>query len=235
MARARVSHCVFDMDGLLLDTERLYSLAQQRVCDRFGKVFTSEVKAAMMGKRSLESAQAFVRGMGLEGQIAPEEFLAERDAHLHQMFPTAALMPGVQRLLEHLHASKVPCCIATSSNRRHFELKTQRHRESFDRIFDHVVTGDDVSQGKPHPEIFLSAAAIFASKPRPEECLVFEDAENGIAAAEAGGFPTVFVPTLDPVEGSIAPEGTPSECIRSLEEFNPETWGLPPFSCSPSH
>ena len=230
-----IRRVLFDMDGLLLDTERLYSLAQQRVCDRFGKVFTSEVKAAMMGKRSLESAQAFVRGMGLEGQIAPEEFLAERDAHLHQMFPTAALMPGVQRLLEHLHASKVPCCIATSSNRRHFELKTQRHRESFDRIFDHVVTGDDVSQGKPHPEIFLSAAAIFASKPRPEECLVFEDAENGIAAAEAGGFPTVFVPTLDPVEGSIAPEGTPSECIRSLEEFNPETWGLPPFSCSPSH
>ena len=232
MARARVSHCVFDMDGLLLDTERLYSVAQQRVCDRFGKVFTAEVKAEMMGKRSLESAESFVRGMGLQGQLSPEAFLAERDAHLQQMFPTAALMPGVERLLEHLYANKVPCCIATSSNRRHFELKTQQHQALFDRVFCHVVTGDDVSQGKPHPEIFLSAAALFASKPSPSECLVFEDAANGIAAAASGGFPSVFVPTIDPEEGSAAAsaEGPPGECIKSLADFCPEAWGLPPFS-----
>ncbi len=97
-------------------------------------------------------------------------------------------MPGAGRLLEHFIAHKVPCALATSSNRVHFKLKTSRHTDLFNRVFSHMVTGDDVTNGKPHPEIFLKAASLFPDSPAPSATLVFEDSPNGIEAAIAGGF-----------------------------------------------
>uniref|UniRef100_A0A1D1XEW7 Pseudouridine-5'-monophosphatase n=1 Tax=Anthurium amnicola TaxID=1678845 RepID=A0A1D1XEW7_9ARAE len=111
--KGSITHVIFDMDGLLLDTEGFYTLVQERILARFGKTFDWSLKARMMGKKAIEAARVFVEEMGLDGFLTPEGFLEEREEMLQELFPTAELMPGVKRLINHLHARGVPICVAT--------------------------------------------------------------------------------------------------------------------------
>lgn len=105
------------------------------------------------------------------------------------------------------------------------ELKTTQHAALFS-LFHHIITGDEVSKGKPDPELFQRAAAGFSPPPPPGACLVFEDAPSGVQAALRAGMSVVMVP--DPQLGPLLREGA-TEVLGSLEEFVPEAWGLPPF------
>ncbi|CAM6105318.1 unnamed protein product [Calypogeia fissa] len=223
-----ITHVLFDMDGLLLDTEEFYTVVQQKILERFGKEFNWSLKSKMIGKKALEAGQILVKELGLEGVITPEEFVAEREAMLESMFPNTELLPGAERLVRHLHAHGVPMAIATSSHRRHFELKTMKHGELIS-LMHHVVVGDDpaVTKGKPSPEIFLTAFARFQEPHLTTyQVLVFEDAPSGVAAARAANMPVVMVPDarLDPKlhEGA-------DQVLSSLLDFDPGFWGLPPF------
>jgi len=106
-----VTHVIFDVDGLLLDTERLYTEATQRIADRFGKRFTWEVKERQMGRRMREVGEIVVQS--LELPISVEEYTVEAQALWQQLFPTAALMPGALRLVHHLHEHGVPMALAS--------------------------------------------------------------------------------------------------------------------------
>jgi len=225
-AAPTVTHVLFDMDGLLLDTETAYTVAQQEIVGRWGKTFTWELKAKMMGKKALEAAQILVDDLGLGAEISAADFVAERERLLDALFAKAALLPGVERLIRHLHAHGIPMAVATSSHRRHFELKTSLHRELFG-LMHHIVTGDQVSKSKPNPEIFNVAASLFdGATPKPETVLVFEDAPNGVEAGLAAGMQVCHVP-----DSNLAMElrgGAHCE-LKSLEDFRPEEWGLPQF------
>lgn len=247
-----VTHCIFDMDGLLLvwrrvimcdavlsqllvgwhsvkgamqDTEGFYTTVQQRILSRYDKKFTWELKAKMMGQKALPAAQTMVKELDLEGQLDPEDFVKEREEMLHKLFPSCQLMPGAERLIKHLHESDVPICVATSSHARHFDLKTTNHKEFFG-LFDHIITGDHVQNGKPAPDIFLHAARQWSECPVPSHCLVFEDAPTGVAAAKAAGMCCVMVP-----DSNLASEQTKQAdaVLSSLLDFDPCSYGLPPF------
>lgn len=182
-----VTHVLFDMDGLLLDTERFYTIAQEEIAARHGAApFTYALKTKMMGQKALPAAAIFVDDLNLRGKLTPEEFLVQREEILDALFAQAALLPGAERLLRHLHASGVPIALATSSHARHFQLKTANHGALFS-LFCHVTTGDVVGRGKPAPDIFLHAAGRWDPVPEPAACLVFEDAPSGVAAAKAAG------------------------------------------------
>jgi pseudouridine-5'-monophosphatase len=226
MASHHITHCIFDMDGLLLDTERFYSIAQQDILAKHGKQFSWDLKAKMMGKKALDAAKILIEDTGLQGQLTPEQFLTDREEILDRLFPTSQLLPGVDALISHLKASGIPIAVATSSHARHFDLKTSQHKPFF-QMFDHIVTGDQVKHGKPHPEIFQAAAAKFAVPPAsPANCLVFEDAPTGVEAALAAGMPVVMVP--DPqLDRALCQQAT--AVLSSMEEFDPVQWGLPPF------
>lgn len=217
---------MFDMDGLLLDTESFYTTVQQDIVGQWGKTFTWDLKSRMMGKKALEAAKILVDELELGEQITPEEFVRAREERLDQMFPTTKLMPGVERLIRHLHASNIPIAVATSSHKRHFDLKTTLHKDLF-QLFDHIVTGDMVTNGKPNPEIFLACRDRFQG-PTPESaaCLVFEDAPTGVAAGKAAGMQVVMVPD-EQLGGDKCWEA--DHVLGSLEDFNPEEFGLPPF------
>lgn len=191
-----------------------------------GVAFTFEHKTLMMGKRAIEAAEALIAATNLEEKITPEEFVERREAILDELFPTSELMPGAEALVRRLHASGVGIAVATSSHRRHFEAKTTKHKALFS-LFSHVTTGNEVSKGKPDPEIFVKAAALFGGEgtagPPPESVLVIEDAPAGCLAARAAGMRVVLVP-----DARLPEEQRRGACevISSLEDFDYAAWGF---------
>lgn len=187
-----VRSVIFDLDGVLLDTEIFYTEITREIVGRFGKTFDWSIKRHMVGRPAIDSARYLVETLSLP--IRPEDYLREREAELERRVPRAGAMPGARSLTRALRARGAELAVATSSSRRLFELKTSRHRDWFREAFAVIVTGDDprVAAGKPAPDIFLRAAADLGRE--PAECAVVEDAPAGVAAARAAGMQVVAVP-----------------------------------------
>jgi HAD superfamily hydrolase (TIGR01509 family) len=218
-----ITHVIFDVDGLLLDTEPFYTQAHQAVAAKYGKVFDWTVKSKMIGLPAQSSAQVMIDALQLP--ITVPEYLEARKHLLEELFPQAEPLPGAVRLTKHLHRNAIPQAIATSSDRSNFELKITNHQEWFS-LFQSCVMGDDpeIKKGKPDPAIFLIAAERIAAP--PGQCLVFEDSPAGIEAARAAGMYVVAVP--DPhMDDKAYPRA--NQIIRNLNEFDPAAWGLPPY------
>lgn len=218
-----VTHVLYDMDGLLLDTEPFYTEVTQTIVGRYGHTFDWSVKSRMIGKKAADSARILVDALQLP--ITPEDYLRERESMLATLFPAAQALPGARRLTMHLARHGVPQAVASSSHRRDFELKITQHREWF-ACFQCVVLGDDpeVKRGKPAPDIFLTAAARIGAM--PSQCLVIEDAPSGVEAARAAGMSVVAVP--NPAMKVDAFRDA-NQILSSLESFDPAIWGLPAY------
>jgi pseudouridine-5'-monophosphatase len=230
-----VTHCIFDMDGLLIDSENYYTVAFNNVCNQFGKEYTWETKAQIMGTKALVGAEIVVKNHDLP--LTPEEFMALVDKEYPKVFTQCEFMPGVERLLMHLKEHNIPMCIASSSKRETFRLKTTKFGEKFavGYFFRHIVLASedpDVKRSKPWPDTFLVAQSRFADNPMADQCLVFEDSVSGTIAGCRAKMQVITVPDprLD-IEGvrKKNPEFTPTLVIKSMEDFRPELFGLPPF------
>ncbi|XP_053670954.1 probable pseudouridine-5'-phosphatase isoform X3 [Anopheles nili] len=215
------------MDGLLLDTETLYTQVTQSIAEPYGKTYTWEIKQTIMGLQRDEAAEAIVAA--LELPLTPAEYVQVSTERINTVMENCQLMPGAERLVRHLHKHNVPIALATSSGADSVEVKTKNHRELFE-LFGHKVMGSSdpaVKEGKPAPDIFLVAAERFPDQPAPGQCLVFEDAPNGVTAAIAAGMQAVMVP--DPhIEEDQRRHAT--VVLQSLEDFRPEQFGLPAFT-----
>ncbi len=220
---ANITHVIYDVDGLLLDTEHFYTEAYQAIAARYGKVFDWSIKSRTIGRRAEDSARLIIDHLGLP--LTLPEWLETRKVLLEELFPRAEPLPGAVRLTRHLLEHDIPQAVATSSDRRYFNLKTSRHQSWFS-IFQVVVSGDDpaVKLGKPAPDIFLVAARRLGAQ--PAHCLVFEDAPAGVEAARNAGMAVVAVP--DPNMDRLACSNA-HETLPNLEQFEPARWGLPPF------
>ena len=211
---------IFDVDGLLLETESIYTRVTQQIVGRFGKTYDWSIKGNMIGRPQLDSARYLVEA--LELPISAEQYLEERNSLLRKEFVNNNPLPGAERLLRHLHRHQIPVAVATSSDKELFEIKITRHKSWFS-LFNIVVTGDDaeVERGKPAPDIFLVAARRLAAA--PEETLVFEDAPSGLAAGLAAGMRVIAVP--DPNMDKSRYHGA-EQLLESLEDFQPTIFGI---------
>jgi len=180
---------VLDMDGLIFNTEEIYTLVGTELLGRRGCPFSDELKDRIMGLRPQATFETMIRWHKLDEsweELARESnriFVSLLDEHL-------APLPGLFELLVVLERSAIPKAIATSSCRelaeaclRPFDLPPR---------FEFILTAEDVTRGKPDPEIYLTAAQRLGLHPR--ETMVLEDSENGCRAAVAAGAFTVAVP-----------------------------------------
>jgi pseudouridine-5'-monophosphatase len=184
------SHVIFDLDGVLLDTEKLYTEATQRVLGEFGKTFDWGLKSQMMGRHELEAAQLLVDALGLP--ITAAEYLKRQLPMAEALFLDAEEVTGAQAFVEVLVARGHALAVGTSSTRRLYDLKTG-HLPWFS-AFSAVVSGDhpEVRELKPAPDIFLAAARAICGA--PARCLVIEDSPAGVLAARAAGMSVIAIP-----------------------------------------
>jgi len=187
----RPRYAIFDLDGVLLDTEPLYTQATAHVAARFGKVYDWSVKRDCIGRGTLEAARIIVEALGLP--LAPDRLVQERDVLLTDLVARAPALPGAEAFTRALAGRGVPLAIATSTESPLYAIKAAAHR-SWLAIFAAAVCGDDprVARPKPAPDIFLAAAATLGAA--PESCLVFEDSPFGVEAACAAGMQVIALP-----------------------------------------
>jgi HAD superfamily hydrolase (TIGR01509 family) len=200
---------LFDMDGLLVDTEPLWFEVESSVMDRLGGSWGSADQQALVGgslNRSLDyllgkatrpaSRQVVARWM-LDGMV---ELLSTRPV---------PVLPGARELIAEVAAAGVPYGLVTSSEGPIMAAVLDR----LEITFPVTVCGDDVSHSKPDPEPYLLAAAKVGADPR--QCVALEDSPNGVAAAEAAGCVTVAVPSLVPI-----PPASTRLVVSSLAELS---------------
>jgi pseudouridine-5'-monophosphatase len=188
----RPSAVIFDLDGVLLDTEPLYTQATAEIVGEYGAVFDWAIKGDMIGRSALDGAEYLVNALGIRDRLAPEEYLRRRAPRLDALFPSAREIPGARAFVSRLAQLGIPLAVATSSERYQYELKITHH--DWFGAFRAVVCGDDPRIGalKPAPDIFLVTACELGVT--PEQCLVFEDSLAGVASALAAGMQVVALP-----------------------------------------
>lgn len=188
--RSPFSAILFDLDGVLLDTEPLYTDATQTLLTPYGKRFEWSLKREMIGRSDIEGAELLVSRLALP--LSAREYLARYEPLLEQLFAAVPAMPGAEALVQALSARGVPLAVATSSRIQLFRLKSEPH--AWFHHFSAVVCGDDpaVKAFKPAPDIFLTAAARLGIP--PSQCVVVEDSPAGVMAARRAGMQVIALP-----------------------------------------
>lgn len=190
---AGVRAVIFDLDGTLLDSEKLYRAAFRAAAASFGQVLDDAAYAGLIGLATPD------RRSRLSDRFGPafpmDAFLAEYHRQKrHRAAAGIPLKPGAEPLLNWLAAHGIPAAVATACSlataTRHLAGSGLLHR------LHPVVTRDDVRRRKPHPDLFLQTAALLAVP--PAGCMVLEDSAPGIEAAQSAGMMAVLVPDLAP-------------------------------------
>ena len=180
---------VFDLDGLMFNTEEVFHQAGNELLSRRGHEMTRELLSRMMGRRAKESFAMLIEELRLAETV--EVLLAESELIFFEMLETRlAPMPGLFELLDELETRGLPKGVATSSSRPYLEMILGRF--DLDSRFSFLLTAEDVTQGKPHPEVYQRAAEKLELS--PAQLLVLEDSETGSKAAASAGACVVAVP-----------------------------------------
>lgn len=180
---------VFDHDGLMFNTEELYQEVGTTVLARRGRDFPTELIRRVMGRPTPVALQMMIDWHALDA--TPEQLAAEsREVFAALLDARLAPMPGLLDLLSALETAGVPKAIATGSRRAFVTEVLGRY--DLEPRFEFLLTSDEVLNGKPHPEIYETAARRLGHA--PEAVLVLEDSEHGCQAAVAAGTVTVAVP-----------------------------------------
>ncbi len=195
---------IFDMDGLMLDTEPLYRIAWKQASAECGFDLTDEIYKKLVGRSRKDGFEALAEAFGPEFSLQKFQACVQiREANAFSGAPIPK-KPGLDSLLTFLEARNIPKAVATSTE-RHRALPTLNSAGLLHR-FETVVTGDEVARGKPFPDIFLLTAERLGVE--PAACLVLEDAESGVVAASNAGMQVYMVPDLVP----------PSNATRQLAQ-----------------
>ena len=183
---------IFDMDGLMLDTEPLYRIVWKRAAAACGYNLTDEIYRGLVGRGRIVAEQILSQTFGPGFPMEKFRKLSREDEVRAFSFDPIEKKPGLEELLSFVESRNLPKAVATSTERSIAIPLLKRvgllHR------FVAVATGDEVAKGKPHPDLFLLAAKRLGAS--PSVCLVFEDSEAGTRAAANAGMRVYLVPDI---------------------------------------
>jgi HAD superfamily hydrolase (TIGR01509 family) len=203
---------IFDMDGLLLDSERHSLELMAQAAGALDIPWDHEVGLQMVGLNSRDSSGILLQAFGAD---YPVSALNERFGELYEAAIVAGDIPPkpfARELLMRLEALRIPCGVATSTRRTRAETKLLRAQ--FMQHFKAIACGDEVLRGKPHPEIYELAAARLGVE--PSRCLALEDSNAGVRAAVSANMQVVMVPDLLRPDAGIRMLGVPT--VSSLKD-----------------
>ncbi|MGC9669932.1 HAD family hydrolase [Planosporangium sp. 12N6] len=201
---------LFDMDGTLVDSEKVWDVGLRELARQYGGELSAPARARMVGTSMAESMDILHTDIAQPWRD-PEASVTWLEERVHALF-TAGLIwrPGARELLAAVRAAGVPTALVTATRRRLVEAALGTIGA---HNFDVVVCGDEVTHGKPHPEPYLTAAAKLGAD--PWRCVAIEDSPTGLTSAQAAGCRVVAVPC----EVAVVVTGDVVE-VASLEQLD---------------
>ncbi|KAL6926204.1 hypothetical protein ACO0SA_004763 [Hanseniaspora valbyensis] len=225
--------CLFDMDGLLINTEDVYTLSTTMLLKEYNRpAMTWDFKTQVMGLPGSEVYKKFVKYYHLENELTEEEYAQKQHDFQEKLWKECVFLPGVEEMLNRLFKMGIPMGICTSSNKKKFDLKIVNSLSKLIEKFDVVILGDDPrlknGLGKPHPRIYqLGLEGVNAKNKKnilPSETLVFEDALLGCKAGKSFGGTVCWIPhtelygKLPELETEFEHEGQ-GFVLQSMDKF----------------
>jgi beta-phosphoglucomutase len=210
--------CLFDLDGVVVDTAKFHYLAWKKLAAELGFDFTEEENERLKGVSRVRSLEILLEIGKVELDPAEKEQLAEKKNTWYLEYidgiDASEILPGARQFIEHLRANQIKTALGSSSKNARVILRNI----GMDEIFDAVIDGTQTTSAKPDPEVFLMGAREL--RVDPQDCVVFEDAEAGVEAALRAGMRCVGI-------GSRETLGKADIVIGGLDEM---TLDLLPFA-----
>lgn len=214
-----VKGVIFDMDGVLVDNMSIHFKAFAAMAERYNLTAEEGVDFSHLNGRGNDDIINALFPPHIVAAKGVEALAQEKEALYREIYaPTIAPVAGLSQLLEALHQKGIRCAVGSSGPKLNVDFVLERcHIEPY---FEVRISGDMVTQCKPNPEIFLTAASHLGIA--PEECLVFEDARAGIAAAKAAGMKVIALTTthtrdqLTSAEPDIIVKDFTEVCLESI-------------------
>jgi HAD superfamily hydrolase (TIGR01509 family) len=208
-----VDAVIFDLDGLLLESEQVWNAAKERLTNERGGRWRDEARGEMLGMSSPEWSRYMREELSVP--MAPEEISAEVVRLMREEYRRELpVLPGAADAVARL-AARWPLGLASSSNREVIDMVLERARWA--DLFAATVSSEEVARGKPAPDVYLEAARLLGAP--PERCVAVEDSSAGIRSADAAGLAVVAVPNRDyrPEDDVLAEARVVLSSLRDLE------------------
>lgn len=190
---ATLKAVLFDMDGTLFDSEKLWDISLDELAERLGGRLSAATRKALVGSNLYESVTLVHEDLGVDADpVESGQWLLRRTKELFA--EGLPWKPGARELVEAVRRAGLPRALVTSTHRDLTDVALTNFPAG---TFDVVICGDEVRHTKPHPESYLRAAEGVGAAPR--DCVAIEDSPRGIASAEAAGCPVVAVPSEVPI------------------------------------
>ncbi len=175
---------IFDMDGVIVDTEPVHHYAYFKQFDELNIVVSQEIYSSFTGNSTRNTFQKLKNLFPIEVEV--EDLIQRKRSIFNDAFDTKedlALLEGVEVLIKDLHANGIQLILASSASKVTIDRVFKRF--NLHPYFSHIVSGEDFPNSKPHPAIFEHAASLSIAP--KQNCIVIEDSTNGIIAAKAAG------------------------------------------------
>lgn len=179
---------IFDMDGLMIDSEKLYFETEIQLAKKFGREVSQSTLREMMGRKPIESMQIFKQNTGIE--LSAHQLLQMRDEiMLDKLSKQLEPMKGLYEIIGKFYR-RYPLAVATGAPAKFLSVVLEKL--DLKQKFDVLVSSDEISKGKPHPETYLRTCEKLSLP--PPQCIVLEDSTNGAMAAKSAGCYVIAVP-----------------------------------------
>ncbi len=195
----KVELIIFDMDGLMFDTEKIAFISWKEAAHKYGYEIDEELFKKTIGANLKRTIEIYLAHFG---ESFPIDAIREERFKLSESLVEQNGVPvkeGLFELLDYLKETDIKIAVATSTSRQ--RAMTLLKMAGIDMHFDYVLCGDEIENSKPHPEVFLKVSERIGCL--PENCIVLEDSEVGIIAAHAAGMLPVMIPDMKEPEEEI--------------------------------